>query len=86
MSALEESYVMARRAELLKPRSWAAADTRLFSISPSVSLSPNPVFYPYFMVPYSVCLPVYRTSVPLHNPAPVILFLFFSFSSPLCFL
>ena len=39
MAALEESTVMGRRAKLLKPHSWDAADISLFFISPSVSLS-----------------------------------------------
>ena len=94
MPALEESSVMGRRAKLLKPRSWGAADIRLFSISPSVFLSPCTVFYPHFMVPYSVCLPLYHQSVLLLTPAPVllavlfilILFLFCSLLSTFCFL
>lgn len=59
MPALEESSMMGRRAKLLKPHSWGAVDISLFSSSPSASLSPSTVFYPHFMVPYVVCLPLY---------------------------
>lgn len=64
---------MGRRTKLLKPRSWGAADIRLFFISLSVSLSPSTVFYPHFMVPYSVCLRLYPSSVLLLTPALVLL-------------
>lgn len=77
MPALEDFSVMGRRAKLLKPRSSGAANICLFSISPSVSLSlaPSTVFYPYFMVSYSVCLALYPPSVLLLTPAPVLPFL-----------
>lgn len=75
MPALEESSMMGRRAKLLKPRSWGAADIRLFSISPSVSLYPSAVFYPHFMLSYSVCLLPSPQSVLL--PIPVLLAVLF---------
>lgn len=48
---------MGRRAKLLKPRSWGAADICLFSIPPSVSLLPSSFLSP-FHAPYSVRLPL----------------------------
>lgn len=67
---------MGRRAKLLKPRSWGAADICLFSIPPSVSLPPSSFLSP-FHGPYSVRLPLYPPSVCVLAPAPVLLAVLF---------
>lgn len=50
-----------------------------------VSLSPSTVFYPHFMVPCSVCLPLYRSSL-LLTPALVLLAVLFLPPLPLSIL
>lgn len=63
---------MGRRAKLLKPRSWGAADICLFSISP-----PSIVLYPHFMVLILSARLRIPWFVRLLTPAPVLLAVLF---------
>lgn len=75
---------MGRRAKLLKPHSWGAADICLFSISPSVSLLPSTVFYPHFTVLIlSACLCI--PSLYVYSLQHQSFQLFYSFSFSFCF-
>lgn len=66
--------MMGRRAKLLKPCSWGAADICFFSISSSVSLSHQALF-PFHGLLLS--LSRYTSSVPLLTPSPVLLAVLF---------